>query len=408
MATFRFRPGRFWTRAFLSTSLCLPIAACAENGTGPSERPTFETIASTRWNAIARGLVSRYRTDPPLASRIYTLLSVAQDRAVTATAEFQSARRALDHAAVVGASAVVLAYAYPWEMGMLDSLAHVDLGNPLWSADTLVSVALADSMGRAIAGQLITERSDDGSATGWIGTVPTGPGMWFSTLNPPQPPLRPTWGAVRPWFLARGNQIRPLPPPAFGSAEFLSALSEVRLNSDTRTPRQLDIVKHWADGSGTYTPPGHWNQIAADLVTWYNLSESDAARVFSFVNRAMMDAGIAAWDAKYTYWLLRPSQADPAITLPIPLPNFPSYVSGHSAFSGAAAQVLAYFFPHERGQLLDQAEEAAISRVYAGIHFRFDSEVGLSMGRAVADLALEADRTSGGHPFEVRLARATR
>ena len=180
-------------------------------------------------------------------------------------------------------------------------------------------------------------------------------------------------------------------------------MAEVRRYSDARTQRQLDIAKHWGDGAGSYTPAGHWNEIAADLVTWYNLPEHDAAHVLAVVNMAMMDAGIAVWDAKYTYWLLRPSQADSAITTPIGLPNFPSYVSGHAAFSGAASEVLGYFFPAERATLRAQAEEAAMSRLYAGIHYRFDSEVGLGMGRAVGAIAVERERALGGRTFTNRV-----
>jgi hypothetical protein len=194
-----------------------------------------------------------------------------------------------------------------------------------------------------------------------------------------------------------------VPPPAYGSPEFEAAVAEVRRYSDARTQRQLDIAKHWGDGAGSYTPAGHWNEIAADLVTWYNLPEHDAAHVLAVVNMAMMDAGIAVWDAKYTYWLLRPSQADPAITTPIGLPNFPSYVSGHAAFSGAASEVLGYFFPAERAALRAQAEEAAMSRLYAGIHYRFDSEVGLGMGRAVGAIAVERERALGGRTFTNRV-----
>lgn len=388
----------------LLVALSLAAAACSDSSTGPgAERPLFEPATSARWNAIVRDLVIASSTDPLIASRTYALMSVAQDRAAAAVVEFQTAgRHAVDHAAVVSASATVLADAYPQQAVMLDSLARGDLANPLWSADTLASVAAADSIGRAVARQTLAERSDDGSAAVWAGTVPVGPGVWFSSASPPQPPLRPLWGAVRPWFLSTGDQLRPAPPPAYGSPEFEAAVAEVRRYSDARTQRELDIAKHWGDGAGSYTPAGHWNEIAADLVTWYNLPEHDAAHVLAVVNMAMMDAGIAVWDAKYTYWLLRPSQADPAITTPVGLPNFPSYVSGHAAFSGAASEVLGYFFPAERAALRAQAEEAAMSRLYAGIHYRFDSEVGLGMGRAVGAIAVERERALGGRTFTNR------
>src|SRR5918994_1100969 len=98
---------------------------------------------------------------------------------------------------------------------------------------------------------------------------------------PTAPPLRPLWGSVHPWLMTRGDQFRPEPPPAFGSAAFQAALAEVRKYSEQRTQRELDIAKHWGDGAGTYTPAGHWNRIASELAVWYNLTEADAARVLA-------------------------------------------------------------------------------------------------------------------------------
>ena len=140
--------------------------------------------------------------------------------------------------------------------------------------------------------------------------------------------------------------------------------------------------------AGTATPPGHWNAIAADLAERYHLDEERATQMFAFLNMALMDSGIACWDAKYTYWLIRPSQADPLITTPVGLPNFPSYVSGHATFSGAAATLLGAVFPAARRDLQAMADEAAMSRLYGGIHYRFDNDRGLEVGRKIGSLAV--------------------
>ena len=103
----------------------------------------------------------------------------------------------------------------------------------------------------------------------------------------------------------------------------------------------------------------------------------------------MADAAICCWDNKYAYWLLRPSQADPAITTPVGLPNFPAYTSGHATFSGAAAQVLGTLIPSCAPEVDAMAEEAAWSRVLGGIHYRFDSDMGLKGGRLIGNIALE-------------------
>jgi hypothetical protein len=379
------------------------LAGCSDS-TAPRDSPTFEPAASVRWNALARDLVVKYKTDPPMASRTYALLGVGQDRAVTAAAARSTASPTpLDHAAAVSASAAILTMAFPQDAALIDSIARGDLADPLWSADPGLSVSEGEAIGRAAAQELLAERAGDNAAAAWSGSMPNGAGAWYSGASPPAPPLRPLWGSVAPWLMTRGDQFRPEPPPALGSPAFQSALAEVRRYSDQRTQRELDIAKHWGDGAGTYTPSGHWNRIAADLIVWYHLSESDAARVLASLNMAMMDAGIAVWDAKYVYWLIRPSQADPAITTPVGLPNFPSYVSGHSGFSGAAADVLSFFFPNEAASLRAQAEEAAMSRLYGGIHYRFDSEVGLRMGRSVAALAIARERRRGTVVFTNRV-----
>jgi membrane-associated phospholipid phosphatase len=146
---------------------------------------------------------------------------------------------------------------------------------------------------------------------------------------------------------------------------------------------------------GSYTPAGRWNKIAADLIVKYALSELRAARVFALLNMSMMDAGIACWDCKYHYLLIRPPQADPSITTPIGLPNFPSYPSGHACFSGAGAEILGFLFPSEKQALAAKSEEAAMSRLYGGIHYRFDGDTGLRLGHAIARLAIDRARTDG-------------
>lgn len=169
----------------------------------------------------------------------------------------------------------------------------------------------------------------------------------------------------------------------------------MRFICDNRTPEQLRIAEFWADGSGTATPPGHWNQIASDLIAARDLNELRAARIVALMNMAQMDAGISCWDTKYAYYLLRPYQADPAITTPVGRPNFPAYTSGHASFSGAASEVLSYFFPDQSGALRAAAEEAAMSRLYGGIHYRFDNEIGLERGRFIGGLAVQRAASDG-------------
>jgi membrane-associated phospholipid phosphatase len=298
------------------------------------------------------------------------------------------------YAAVATASATVLAYLFPEEQAFVSEKAAEAGQSRLLAGSCFPSdVSAGDALGRSVAQLVIQRARKDGSDANGDAVLPIGEGRWFS--NPDERPLLPLWGSVQPFLMRSGSQFRAPPPPAFGSPAFKSALSEVRKLSDGRTPEQARLAALWADGPGSYSPAGHWNKIAADLINEHGLNEPRAARTLALLNMSMFDASIACWDTKYQYSVVRPSQADPAITTPVGLPNFPSYVSGHAAFSGAAGDVLGYVFPEERDWLRSKAEEAAQSRLFGGIHFRFDSEAGLSQGRAIASLAIERGKADG-------------
>jgi membrane-associated phospholipid phosphatase len=377
----------------------------------------WEAGTVVRWNEITRELVKRKRVDPVEASRVYALVSVAQDLAVEAARTHQPryARRGpsvlagagiagmadhahgsvypSDEAAVAIASALVLGHLFPEDgRDLLRRAGDNQQACLLAGMNVRSDLTAGEAVGRAIAAEIITRAQTDGAyAAGGYVALPTGPGYWTPTAKYMEPTL-PRWGEVRPWFLARGDQLRPPPPPAFGSPEFKAALAEVRRYSDERAPERVAIARKWADGTGSPTPPGHWNAIAADLFKRHQVDDAHAARILAVLNMAMMDAGIGVWDAKYTYFTIRPWQADPQIFYVVPRPNFPSYVSGHSGFSGAAAEVLAHFFPRDREEVDRLASEASMSRVYGGIHYRFDCDEGLKLGRAAARLALRTYR----------------
>jgi len=219
--------------------------------------------------------------------------------------------------------------------------------------------------------------------------VPTGPGLWKGTN-----PVEPLAGSWKTWILTSPSQLRPGPPPTFGSAQFLSELAEVKQTVANVTPSQRAIALFWADAGGTVTPPGHWFQIAGDLIARDNLSTPRAARILGLLGATLTDTAITTWETKYYYWYIRPNQADPSIITIILTPNFPSYTSGHSTFSSASSEVLAYFFPRDARQLRYMAEEAGLSRLYAGIHYRSDITVGADVGRRMAALAIKRDQAN--------------
>jgi membrane-associated phospholipid phosphatase len=275
---------------------------------------------------------------------------------------------------------------------------------------------------------LLQTRANDGAKASVVYQADTTPGHWNRTYPDHLPPLLPQWPAVRPFVVSDVGDLRPVAPPNLGSQEYADAVDQVMrlggLNSSERTAEQSEIALFWADGGGTATPPGHWNRIAADVSMTQHLDSLENARMYALLNLAMADAGIASWDSKYAYNLWRPIEAirraeedGNASTLAdaswLPLlktPPFPSYTSGHSTFSGAAATVLTAIFgdstafgsstdpqdaPSQRPIAEDlviirffdsfwqAAEEAGMSRIYAGIHFSFDNAAGLSLGRQV-------------------------
>jgi hypothetical protein len=358
----------------------------------------WEVGASVGWNKIARDYISGLTTKPNQQAtlRAFTYLSLAQYDAVIAAEDAQ--QRGLHpspYAAVAGASAVVLSYIFPAGTAGFEAAVQGQAAGPQWPGDQNDDFAAGEGIGRAIGAAVVASAQADRFNAVWTGTVPTGPGLWTGTN-----PLLPLLGQMRPFFLASGDQFRPPPPPAFGSAEFLAALAETRQLSDTRTPAQLAIATYWAGTTGALVA-GFWNAQASDLVVQYHLDERRAAHALALSNMAAMDANIACHDAKYTYWLIRPWQADPAITTPIGRPNHPSYPSNHACVSGAIAYTLGATFPAESERLAAMADEAGESRLYAGIHYRFDKDAGLRIARQVADLALEMD-VHGQQPFALK------
>jgi membrane-associated phospholipid phosphatase len=155
-----------------------------------------------------------------------------------------------------------------------------------------------------------------------------------------------------------------------------------------RTGAQVASAGYWNLPTGTHTPVGYWTAVAGEYIGSRAMDERAATRVFALTNAAMMDALIGCWEAKYHYWTLRPSQANPQITLTFGLPNHPSYPSGHSCVSSAAATVLASLIPERTTEVENWVAESGLSRMYAGIHYRFDITAGQDLGRAVGQWAI--------------------
>ena len=255
-------------------------------------------------------------------------------------------------------------------------------------------------LGRKVASKFITRASTDGAGTAggspaiWAllesQTAATGEIPWKSLEIPARPPMLPLFGKVKSFLMSETDVVanRPPAPPSTKSDLFAKELAEIKKYSQDNSRKHLEIVSFWADGVDTYTPPGHWNAIAAESFVQKGYSEVRWARNLALLNVAMMDAAISCWDAKYAYFNPRPCQMDSSIKTTTGVPNFPAYVSGHSTFSASACAVLSHIVPSKKEQYEAMALEASNSRMYGAIHYRSDCEKGLELGKKVAGFAV--------------------
>lgn len=281
------------------------------------------------------------------------------------------------------------------EQALLDAGMNVpsDLAAGRLIAEHVAGLALdraaTDGMSRAQCSKAVSDSIAQAALDrfGW---------QWINQEIPRRPVgLVPLYGQVQTWHLPSVLDTRPPAPPAVGSAEYEADVAILVDYKENLTVENRMLANFWEDGLGTYTPPGHWNDIAKRYALRDRLNPLRTARMFCYLNQAMMDAGISCWDAKYYYHYPRPIQNIPDFQTIVGTPNFPSYTSGHSVFSAAGSEVLAYLFPDDAAQFRQWAQDAARSRVVGGIHWTFDATVGTDQGIAVAAYTLDVARADG-------------
>ncbi len=306
-----------------------------------------------------------------------------------------------DGAAVAIVSQTILTAMFPLEKDYLQKLADEHLESLVISGTNLKSdVEAGVAIGTEVAKLTMARAANDGMR-GAQGSKAQSDSMkmaaqerygwhWENMETPPRPMgLVPMFWKVKTWNIPDLADVRAGVPPAPGSPAFMRDVDELNRIAKNMTKEQRAIANYWNDGLGSYTPPGHWNRKAKEVIVKHQLNPVRTARIFAYMNMAIMDAGIGCWDTKYYYHYPRPIQTVAGFRTILGTPNFPSYTSGHSMFSAAAAEVLSYFFPGEAQMLKDWAKEAAESRIYGGIHYRFDAEAGLESGSKIGALAIE-------------------
>lgn len=373
--------------------------------------PVLEANPLADWNALFTKCIAAEVQSPALAARNLATFHLAIASAIEATQGRSESDQLLAAASAARSTGQML---FSGESARFDALLPSKAPNP--KKAELVEI------GRAAASAAMELRRGDSAATTQNYSTSFQPGQWQRTCS--RPPELPHWRNVRPFLLKDARAFMPPAPPALDSPEYAKALREVQtygaIDSIERTPEQTMLAKFWSDFSYTSTPPGHWNEVARFLSQEHDLDPLKSAQLFAALNLAMADVAVVCWNAKYSYNFWRPvtaihhaeedgNPATHAYAQWKPLlktPPHPEYVSGHAAFSGAAATVMNAFFPvgtrfsvtsetvRDVVRTYDSfdacAREIAESRVYGGIHYRFSGENGLALGRTTAQLALQS------------------
>lgn len=437
------------SRRFLLGSAFVAVMGKATAQAGIA-RPNAQDVAQ-EWYGLVLELVRHTATySPPVASRSLAYLGIVMFEAVASgggalqsfsgqlpglTAVPQRASNtAYDlpnvlHAALLAAIMPLFSHTGPTGQRAIKAVAR-KLEGELASGLTSSRVKRSRAYGEAIARHVLAWSEGDGGAQvdnmGFPDTYTADkkPGAWVPTslVRMQQAPLLPQWGNNRTFALATGGAC-PLPPPPSYSEDktsvFYKQAFEVYDTVKNLTQEQRLIARFWSDDPMlSPTPPGHWFFIALDILKGRNASIEDHVDVLARLGMAVSDGFVACWNSKFEYNLLRPvtyikKVIDKTWEPILITPPFPEYPSGHSTQSGAAATVLTQFFgenfkfedkTHVREKLpvrtfasfWDAAQEAGISRLYGGIHFRAAIELGLEQGRCVgaAVNALKTRRTA--------------
>lgn len=261
----------------------------------------------TDWNERALSAIRTTAPPPPKASRNLAILHASIFDSVNGIQpEYnhylvppQGARWASKQAAAVVAAHDTLVVLFPTLSAGFDSF----LRNDLAAIPNGLSKEAGVEWGRYVAATLLANRSNDGS-TAVVAFTPTVlPGQWRPTLPAFGAALLLGWGDVEPFGINNLQRFLPSPPPLLRSAAYAAEVNFTKAigsaNSTLRTADQTLVARFWADGSGTATPPGHWNQVAQILINNQGVNFEGQARLFALLNIAEADAAIVCWKAKY-------------------------------------------------------------------------------------------------------------
>jgi hypothetical protein len=308
---------------------------------------------------------------------------IADSRIKVYTIKPESPSYPCEYSVAAGVAVTILTRFYPALTDSVKKLAQQLMDSRIAAGVAFPSDTRAGfDLGKRIAEKEIEQTKDYVSTAQWDGKIPDKPGLWRGKFA-----MLPMAGHNKTVVLESSSEFRPGPPP-----DFAKEMEEMK--NYKQTFRSLSNAFYWANQS--------WFMDNLPKKIFENnlhLNPPQAARINAVINVTSYDGFVACWDAKYTYWGIRPNQYDttfrPAILI---TPPFPGYPSGHAVLSSALAEIFSYFFPDEKDLFRQKAKDAAESRFQAGIHFRTDNEVALELGKKVATKVLQRVKADGADP----------
>ena len=412
----------FWRIAFISTLSIVSIFGASQNTYGlDCVTKTGVNWTTDHWSEAAEAVVRASALKAPEASRLYVLNAIALHDSYNLTqlqpaylVKTDPSLRGVPAARVMAnASYELLSLEYPSTRPLLDVFYLKQFCHSAEQNERYYAKRFAEQI--SLKAPIPDETIHTVQRFGRIGE-------WVLTAPAFEDPVLPHWALGNPLELYSADQFRPTGPPSLTSKEYSAAFYQVKIlgnhSHNLKARQKAEIAQFWSDGHRTATGPGHWNIIARQVSA--DFMPNKRLRLLLALNIAMYDAGVAAWDAKYTYNFWRPVTAiqiaekdgNPRTRQHsnwfsfLKSPYHPEYVSGHSTFSAAAATILEESFgtmefcaasegvsQYEKrcfASFTQAAEEAGMSRIYGGIHFSFSNKDGLKLGRDVGNWTLQS------------------
>ena len=372
------------TRMLMSILVVTSIFSVLQFGAGPTVLSAgADSNPVVTWNVFTGQLGVLNNHGPPDLARDYVLVHVAiYDALLKANKMKDNPSQA---AIVVGAASVVLQHLFPNNVAQIKAMESSQIGI---IQDTKGKINSGLNIGRMEGKMVVTYAKTDGYNTVWDGIIPSGTCNWTG-VNP----IGPTFGSVKTFILTSWNEFSILPPPACGTSEDQAQIDIVIDTKNNLTPEQIAAALKWEPIPGLI----HNGQLNERILS-HNLSIFDAARAAVYMNIASHDSMVAVWHSKYIFWTGRPFQRISGFDTVIQTPNFPAYPSGHSTAAPATAVILGHLFPEDANQLILDAQENAKSRLYGGVHWDVDDNVGYDLGLQIGNKVLE-DMLDPPHPF---------